>query len=519
MKLFRSNILILVLSLGYVAGTSAYAAVQADNSMQVKQSAHQSRPQSAKKHRKKLDSAQASGDGASYSTPNSTSPMSARDLRKLISDQQEYLPFDIDVPGQAFVSTGPYIGVPIQYAGSDLIINSPSVNTDLQLLMIRKSIHEQLLAMGGEIRKEPYHSHLLLSGVVGVQANYTNIGGQPTSSSFDLSNVSFDAFFIGPSEWTLGFIEFAYDDTTPTGSPYGSSYTGGNANTVSNSRVFVNKAFITIGNLEKSPFYGSAGQFYVPFGTYSSFMVSSTLTKSLTRTKARAFLLGYAQQSDNAFYGSVYGFRGDARTSTATRINNGGINIGYARKIVNISAKTNIGGGLIANIADSGGMQSGTGFSANELLVHRVPGYNLRGVFGIGNKVDLIAEFVGATTSFNPTDMAFNSQGAKPWAFDVEAGYSFYMLNEKPSTIGIGYARSHQALALGLPEQRYSIVWTSSLWRNTLQGLEFRHDVNYAASDTAGGPAVSGVVACTAVACAGTGRADNAITASFDYYF
>lgn len=460
-----------------------------------------------KKHRHALASSSDSDD--------SEPPMSGKELRKLIQEEREYLPFDLDVPGQAFVSTGPYVGVPIQYAGSDLVVNSPSVNTDLQLLGIRKTIHEQLIAMGGELFKEPYHSHLLLSGTLGVQANYIRYGNRTTTSGFDVSNVSTDALFLGPSPWTLGFIELSYDGTNPNNSPYGSSYAGGNAYTVNNSRVFVNKAFITIGDLEKSPFYGSVGQFYVPFGTYSSIMISDPPTKILTRTKGRPFLLGFQQQGDQSLYGSIYGFRGDAKVGSDNGINNGGINLGY--KVKTDKFKVNVGGGVIADIADSGGMQLATNFSANEILAHRVPGYNLRGVFGLGDKIDFIAEFVSATTQFNPADMSYNGHGAKPYAYDLELGYSFMMF-EKPNTIALDYAGSHEALAVGLPLTRYGVVWTASLWRNTLAALEFRHDNNYGSSTTANGPVVAGLT-CSSVTCAGVGKSDNQVSASFDYYF
>lgn len=443
--------------------------------------------------------------------------LSGKQLVKIISEEKEYLPFDLDVPGQAFVSTGPYVGVPIQFAGSNLVVNSPSVNNDLQLLNIRKNIITQLRAMGGEITKEPYHSHLLFSGQVEGSAGYVNIGGSPSQTNIDLSNVAIDAFFIGPSDWTMGFVELSYDDNTPIGTPYGSQYNS--SYTTSNSRVYINKGFVTIGDLAESPFYSTLGQYYVPFGVYSSLMVSDPMTKLLTRTKARAMLLGFEERGDNAFYGSAYIFRGDSHPASVDKVNNGGINLGY--KFVQNILHGKAGAGVIGNIADSGGMQIGNNFMAYEQIQHRVPGYNLHANMGIGNHVDLIGEYVGASTQFNPNDMSYNGHGAKPSAVDFEAAYSFTFLEDRPSAVGIGYSKSNEALSLAMPLKRYYAVLTTSLWRNTLQAVELRHDQMYAAGNTGNGPigALTSTTTCASALCSQTGKGVNAITASFDYYF
>lgn len=418
-----------------------------------------------------------------------------------------YLPFDPDVPGQALVSSGPYVGNNFQFAGSDLIVNSPSVNTDVQLLSIRKNITSHLNAIRTEMDLAPAHSHVLLSGVIEGQANYTHFGEGPSTSDINVSNVSLDTTIFGPSDWILGYVELSYNDGTPMSDVFVST---SNFRT-GNSRVYVNKAFVTLGNFNCSPLYATLGQYYVPFGTYSSVMVSDPLTKLLARTKARALTLGIQQQGPNAFYASGYGFAGDTHEDSGSpRINNGGINLGY--KFDAGFFKGNVGGGVIGNIADSVGMQAGTGFQYAENIAHRVPAYDLRASLSLGDHIDLIGEYIAATKEFGLNDMTFNNDGAQPTAYDLEASYSFTIFDNKPSSVGVGFGKSSQALALGIPLTRTSVVFNTSLMRNTVQSLEFRHDQEYANTDVATGAGNSFVAS-------QSGKADNAVTAQFDYYF
>jgi len=438
----------------------------------------------------------------------------------------QYFPYDVDVPGQSFVSTGPYIGVPLQYSGANLIVNSPSVNQDVALLNLRKNINQRLAALG--LKPKDQHSHLLLSGVIEGQANYKNRGRGADTSDIDLTSVGIDAYVLGPSGWVSGIISLNYDNNI--GAQTGSLAINSRSQ---NSRVFVNKAFITVGDFTQSPFYGSLGQMYVPFGTYSTSLVSSPLTKLAFRTQERALLVGYQTQNKNGVYGSAFIFRGDTHVGSATRINNGGLNAGYHYACDYFSG--NWGGSVIANVADSQGMQNtgngaiyvppsiavppsaplfggfgGVSGTGNEQIAHRVPGYNLRGLFSFGRGIDLLAEYITASTSFSAADLSINGHGARPQALNAEAAYTFQSI-ARPTSITLGYGMTKDGLPLGLPSQRYSLVMNTSLWRNTLQSLEFRHDRNYAASKVATG---SGILAATE-----SGKSDNMVTAQFDIYF
>ncbi len=96
------------------------------------------------------------------------------------------------------------------------------------------------------------------------------------------------------------YIALAYDSAPPSVGPR-----------IDNSAFNLNMGFVNIGNLDKTPFYFTAGQLYVPFGRYSSAMISAPLTMNLARTKTRPFIVGYKSQEDTGPFVALYGYRSD----------------------------------------------------------------------------------------------------------------------------------------------------------------------------------------------------------------
>jgi len=124
--------------------------------------------------------------------------------------------------------------------------------------------------------------------------------------------------------------------------------------------------------------------------------------------------------------------------------------------------------------------------STTQRLVRNVPALNGYGRVNFGN-FSLVGEYVGATQSFDQRDLSFNDRGARPQAWDTQAAY-FFEVVEKPSSFFVGYAGTSDSLALGLPENRFSAGFKTSLWRNTIQAIEVRRDINYSSGSTAFGP-------------------------------
>ncbi len=382
------------------------------------------------------------------------------------------------------VVTSPLLGEHSAFDGSDLIVLASVVDLDRRLLQQLQSLDNENLGNGTPFDSSPM---LELSGKVEGQV----VGGRstlgPGTSGTQLATAELDVIPVINS-WTTGFIAFDYNNAggTPQASP-------------SNSEVYVDRAFATVGNFNKSPFYASLGLMYVPFShQYSSYMIDSTLPTLLGITKDPALLLGYLHSGDNGFYSNLYTFKGDTQTSSSNNnINNVGAAIGYQNKNDNWS--NDFGVAAIGNIADSLGMQdtgASSGFegfgengSTNEQLVRRVPGLDVHDNLSYG-PYSLYAEYTGATSSFNQANLAFDNDGAKPQAWVAEAAYSFPIVN-KPSSVALNYAHSYQALALNLPEQRISAVFNTSIWKDTIASIEFEHDINYNSNTSASGQGVA----------------------------
>lgn len=282
---------------------------------------------------------------------------------------------------------------------------------------------------------------------------------------------------------------------------------------VANSAIFLNTAFLTLGDLNRFPFYLSAGQMFLPFGAYSSSLVVAPLTARVGRMKQRPLLLGYqGTGATSAFNASIFGFKGDAFVDKHSGVlNNGGANLGY--KFSHSLFSINAGASVISNIADAGGMQNTgpstivsdagdfvdndfldeddededadlviktfRGFGAKENLVHKVPAVNARARLAlVPIPISFYGEMVRPTRPFAIENMSFNDGGARPSAWNAEAAIRFPVF-DNPSSISVGYGRSQQGLALNLPRYSTGGAFRIKFKRFLSCALGYQYDVAY----------------------------------------
>jgi len=447
---------------------------------------------------------------ASLKTTSTKKPKTSQ-YQKSMSSQTQLSPFG------TFVTIGPSIDMPSYNSqssdGSALIVNSPKINNDYRLLKRSDSAKRHLRQNGFAT---PTYPHLVFSGELGAQVTYTDPFVGNHSTDIDLYTAELDNY-LQATDFFSGFFNFSYDNGSESDAP----------GRIGNSNISIDRGFLVIGNLEKSPFYASAGQLYPAFGRYSYASSEEPLTQDVGRIQARAINIGYHRNQPDTPYATVFIFRGDTKTNTADRINNGGFDVGFEFKD-KAGFTADIGAGYIRNIADSQGMSSTgksctsgqscfAGFDANNqnILNKQVPGADVHANISY-QFLTLIGEYVTSTSSFNVNDLSFNNVGAKPRAADIEGDISFNAL-KLPLVWSLSYSRSWQALALNLPEYRYITSLTANIAKNTLLTVEYDRDKDYSTNDFANGGNGNSNVG--NVAFSGTGQSSNTILSTLTLYF
>lgn len=439
---------------------------------------------------------------ASAFATNTKDKSLAEEIQSLQQDIKNIKTRSIARDDFSFVSLSPYAAIQTTYSPHNLIVKLVNANSDLQLLWQKKEIANYYVSHG--IKFLPNRPVVALSGALEGQVWYNRDYTGGGKSDIDLTKAEFDAVSYFGS-WVTGAMFIQYSNSAPA---------AGSGARVTNSKLNIDTGFINVGNLDRTPWYATIGQIYVPFGQYNNYMVTDPWTKILARTKERAAVVGYSKDGWSA---AVYGFKGDTYTGDRNSIvNNGGANIYYRGTWRDITASA--GTSYIYNLADSIGLMSNgdstsghfTGFKSAEHIDHAVPAINLRGALTYSD-YDFLAEYINAVKSFKYTDLGFNGKGASPQALDIEANYNFKIMG-KTSSAAIGYDRTWEALAANLPKHTAFVEFATEWFKSTIESIEYRHDWNYSKSDSATGGGVAAYSPDGA-------KTRNLITAQFGVYF
>lgn len=444
------------------------------------------------------------------------------------------------------VVTSPILGFRSVYNASDLLRLYPTVNEDLVLLQERQKIVNQFAEQGYSLTRPIVE----ISG--GVEGSMFDAHGYRVTfrdHDINLSSAEIDINGI-MSSWSNAFLALAYDNSPAS-----------SGSRDPNGRIFLKRGFVNIGDLNVAPFWGSLGETYAPFGRYASAMLTTPLTQSLARIRTGVATLGY---TNGGFHTAIYGYSGDRINGGQSMIKQEGAYIRYQKELGGVSF--DFGAGGVTNIADSEGMQGNglplrfkhpedteededrpinfAGFGVNprgNFLEHQVGGMDFNGEISFGS-FSLLAEFAGATRNFDRHDLTFNTDcprhpddddhdhdhdpdfhhhhhhhfhceihGAQPQAFHSELAYSTELFT-KPFGVGFSYGHTWEALALNLPENSFAVFSNISIWKDTVQSIEYRHDNDYSRTTRAGGAGVPN-------GNFGTGRDRNTLTLQVGAYF
>lgn len=346
-----------------------------------------------------------------------------------------------------------------------------------------------------------WYKRIMISGLAQVNfvgetntAVATNGGGagaftNPERSATDiyLSRANF-YMDVDVNDWTEVHLAFDFGNNgTGANHTYASyderAYVGSNAG----GGALPDEATITIGNFAKSQFYFRGGREYVRYGNYERNVTPATFTQLLTQTQADALEVGFVDIS--GFNGALYVFRATPATNdTETHINDFGLQLGYVWQNGDVTADFTADWMydiFAVNYMRNAGARHGLGRGVSG---NRVGGFSFTAKVNY-NQFDFIGQYASSDSNFPGAGFAntltFNGNRAFPIAWMLGAGYTFGIMNNDDSRVGLNFQMTHEALGLSLPCYRIQGDFSMEIWKNTEVGLTLLYDRDYDTTDAA----------------------------------
>jgi len=397
------------------------------------------------------------------------------------------------------VSTGGYFGLGAYFDGSSLIVLQPKIHRDLGVLKGVQAMIKLDVAEWGDEANNNTIPHIAISGYVESQAQFQDMN----NSAIKLNNAELD--FAGwVSKWMIGYTNFGFDDSQ---TPF------------SNFEMFL--GFITIGNLNYSDWFLTAGQLYAPFGYFLTEMSNIVpITRSIGRMKERTVKLGYYDKYlGHTLYlsGSVY--RGKLQNSFSHKeIDQFATSLKIKKEWKHKHSRRgyDLTFSFTNNLAEADRLWDKLKNQNNFKLRRYAPGIEAAGNFTVG-KTSFKIEYVNTLRNYAKFDLTQNGHAVKPRAYAYEINYDTTFRN-KPITWAALYTSGND-IAVAIPyKKQYGVSTTWQIYDYTLLSAEIANRKFYGKNTVIGGNALDPDAKSTLMK-SFTGKNDKIVSFTIDVYF
>ena len=300
----------------------------------------------------------------------------------------------------------------------------------------------------GESPDAGVNEKISIGGVIEVEANHVDSDGADDESDIYVATVEL-GISAQINQWTAAEVVLLYENDDSD---------------EHNGEIDVDVAAITLAD-PASSWFVTAGKYTLPFGNFSTNLVSDPITLDAAETADAAIEFGI---ETGGLLASVYAFQGDQDEA----IENFGFQLGYTHKTDSFAFSGNIG--WLNDLAESDAVVDDATTMTNEASA-----WTLFALLEAGN-FTFIGEYVAANEALDAY-----SASDEPSFFNIEAGYGFMALG-RPASFAIGYQGSDEAgsYAGGLDEKRSLAAFSVEIKQDTILSVEYARAEDYLGVET-----------------------------------